>query len=74
MNTEVLARSPVLIAALATVVALIGVGRESTVPGAGDSLRDSTATVTIPAPAAGADVPLIGELTVVAERNVAGRG
>lgn len=64
MKSEVLARSPVVIAAVATVVALIGIGRDAVVPGA----DAGGAVVTTSVPAA-ADVPLIGELTVTAERG-----
>ncbi len=72
MKAEVLARSPVLIAALATVVALIGVGRDSLVPVAGDVASEGAVVAT--APAAAAEIPLIGELTVVAERGPDERG
>ncbi len=72
MKTEVLARSPVLIAALATLVALVGVGRDSIVPVAGDAARDTAAVATVPA--AAGEIPLIGELTVVAGRVAGERG
>ncbi len=63
-RSEILAGSPVLIAALATVIGIVGSEWHGAIPnGNGEAL------MVVEAPAALADVPLIGELTVTANRG-----
>lgn len=63
MKSEILAGSPIIIAALATIVAIAGSGRDGRAPHASEQ------PVVVSAPDEAAQVPLIGELTVTARRG-----
>lgn len=63
-RSEILAGSPILIAALATVIGVVGSEWNGAILNGHEE-----ALVVVQAPAPSADVPLIGELTVTANRG-----